>query len=204
MKKLLILVLISSFLGSCSYRADRIAIQPFNDLDQQTVDSVSSILNRKFDSKVYVLSKKTLPKSSFVNVKSPRYRADSLLKYLKSIKPDSIDLILGLTSNDISTTKRDKNGEIKEPKSRYEDWGIFGLGYRPGPACVISTFRIRNTSKKQFIERIQKIATHEIGHNIGLKHCPNEKCVMQDAAETIATVDKAGFELCDDCRRKVD
>ena len=58
---------------------------------------------------------------------------------------------------------------MKKPKSKYEDWGIFGLGYRPGNAAMVSTFRLRKPGLT--IERLQKVVTHEIGHNLGLKHC---------------------------------
>ena len=141
--------------------------------------------------------------NAFVNIKSPRYRADSLLIDLFQNRPDSIDYLLGITSKDISTTKRDSKGNIRQPKSKYLDWGIFGLGYKPGVSCVISTYRLNNGKSDLLISRVQKIAVHEIGHNMGLDHCETEKCVMQDAVETISTVDNEGFELCERCYKKL-
>jgi archaemetzincin len=47
------------------------------------------------------------------------------------------------------------------------------------------------------------VAIHEIGHNLGLKHCSTPKCVMQDAVETIKTVDVAGVELCNSCKKEI-
>ena len=126
-----------------------------------------------------------------------------LLKYLKSIRPDSIDFMLGLTATDISTTKKDKLGRIKQPKSKYEDWGTFGLGYRPGSACVVSSYRLSKPNKT--IERLQKVVVHELGHNLGLKHCTSKlNCVMDDAAETIRTVDAGHITLCDKCKNVLD
>ena len=153
---------------------------------------------------VYVNQAKALPKEAFVTIKSPRYRADSLLAYQLRLKPDTIGLILGLTSKDISTTKRDRRGNIKAPESRYADWGVFGLGYRPGASCVVSTFRL-NSASPQFEQRLQKVAIHEVGHNLGLSHCDKDKrCVMQDAAESIKTIDRVGLSLCNGCQRDID
>lgn len=123
---------------------------------------------------------------------------------MREEKPDSVDFIIGLTSKDISITKRDKRGNIKKPETKYADWGIFGLGFRPGPSCVVSIHRIQNPDKALFIERFKKICIHEIGHNMGLKHCDSdENCVMRDAAETIKTVDRVKLSLCTDCKLKI-
>ena len=112
--------------------------------------------------------------------------------------------MLGLIAKDISTTKRDRYGKVKKPESKYEDWGIFGLGYRPGSSAIVSTFRIRHNDRAKFQERFQKICIHEIGHNLGLKHCEfDDRCVMRDAAETIKTVDQVDLYLCGYCRTQI-
>ncbi len=180
-----------------------IALQPYGNIDANYIDSVAASLTKMYHSKVIILETKALPASSFVNIKSPRYRADILIRLLKTQKPDSVDFILGLTNKDISTTKRDAFGNIKKPESRYKDWGVFGLGYRPGVACVISTFRLNHSSEKLFISRLQKVALHEIGHNYGLPHCKTQFCVMQDAVETIKTIDKVNPQLCMKCTKKI-
>ena len=66
---------------------------------------------------------------------------DQLIKILKETKPDSLDFIIGLIDKDISTTKKDSKGHPLEPISKYQDWGVFGLGYRPGVSCIVSTYR---------------------------------------------------------------
>lgn len=191
------------FCCSCSSKPERIGIQPYGNLDQDVINLISDILKKTYNTDVILLPKKALPKSAFVTIKSPRYRADSLLIDLLKIRPDSIDYIIGVTSKDISTTKRNAKGEIKNPKSKYTDWGIFGLGYKPGKSCIISTFRLKKTTSETFKSRVQKIAVHEIGHNLGLDHCKTKKCVMQDAVETINTIDLANFELCEKCYRYI-
>ena len=198
-----IIIIVTLLLLSCSSKPNYIGIQPYGKIDGKIIDSITGILKRTYNLKIVTLKDRKLPKNAFVNIKSPRYRADSLLIDLVQNRPDSIDYILGITSKDISTTKRDSKGNIRQPELKYLDWGIFGLGYKPGVSCVISTHRLKNGKSDLLISRVQKIAVHEIGHNMGLDHCETEKCVMQDAVETITTVDSEGFELCEKCYKKL-
>jgi archaemetzincin len=181
----------------------RIAIQPYGKVDPAWKDSVRVALKREFNADVTVLPVQSLPANTFINIKSPRYRADKIIRHLREIKPDNIDYILALTDRDISTTKKDVSGNTLSPASKYDDWGVFGLGYRPGPSCIVSTFRIQNTSKTKFFGRLQKISIHEVGHNLGLQHCDTQQCVMRDAVESILTVDAVQPYFCDKCKRKI-
>ncbi len=188
---------------SCTNENIVIGIQPIGDVSRVYCDSVKSALEEVYGSEVLLLPEIKIPQHTFINVKSPRYRADKLIKHLKENKPSNVTYTIGLISKDISTTKRGEDGEIKKPKSKYEDWGIFGLGYRPGPSCIVSTYRLKNKNQGLFYSRLKKIAVHEIGHNLGLPHCPDKNCVMQDAAESISTIDNVSMVLCDKCRRKI-
>jgi archaemetzincin len=180
-----------------------IGLQPLGGFDKGLMDTISGTLKSIYGFNVVLLENSELPAHAFVQIKSPRYRADSLLRYLLKIKPDTIDYIMGLTSQDISTTKRDRNGRMLQPESKYLDWGIFGLGFRPGKSCVISTYRIYDNDQAKFINRLTKVCVHEFGHNLGLSHCQNDQCVMQDAEETIKTVDSENLKLCISCKARI-
>jgi archaemetzincin len=191
------------FLLRCSdERVTKVGIQPYGNFDQKLVDTVLNTLKKAYGVKIYALKSENIPQETFINIKSPRYRADKIIAILKHQKSDTLDYIVGLTIEDISFTKREA-GKIKEPKSKYEDWGIFGLGYRPGPSCVISTCRLNEKGRTVLIERLKKIAIHELGHNIGLDHCDSELCVMKDAAESIKTVDSIDSRLCNQCQHSL-
>lgn len=173
------------------------------DMSLSFKDTIIAAIKNTYGFKTIFIGKKEIPRSFFIAIKSPRYRADSILRYLKNIKPDTIDYIVGLTDYDISATKKDQNGNTLEPKSKYEDWGIFGYGNVNGPACVVSTYRLKTNQKSLLFERIKKVVIHELGHNLGLKHCKNNRCVMTDAVEKLSTVDEESKELCEECREKI-
>ncbi len=200
-----VLVILLSFLSCDGLFRDKnkIIVQEFTGLEPGLADTLRNCIQDFYPLEIIESEEIEIPENAFVNIKSPRYRADTLLKFLKRIRHDDVYYIIGLTSADISTTKRDAIGRVKKPESRYQDWGVFGLGYRPGPSCIVSTFRIKHSNHKVFISRFKKICIHEIGHNMGLKHCPNEECVMRDAAESIKTIDYVKLDLCDDCKNEV-
>jgi archaemetzincin len=122
-----------------------------------------------------------------------RYRADSLLIFLSKIRMERTHIIVGLTSEDISCTTE-----------TYDDWGIFGFGYMPGDASVVSTFRLgrNNAGKGLLYERTLKILLHEIGHNTGLEHCNDSDCLMADYDGSIRSMDQTGLVFCDNCRMR--
>lgn len=196
-------ILLAFTIVGCSHEQPTIGVQPLEDFNKALTDTIALSLEKTYGFKVIILKSVLIPKETFVNTKTPRYRADSLLKFLKLKKPDTISYVLGLIDKDISVTKRDLFGNIKEPHTKYSDWGVFGLGYQPGSSSIVSSYRLQNSSNKLFNERMRKVSIHELGHNLGLGHCKSSLCVMQDAAETIETVDKVKAELCIQCRKKI-
>ncbi|WP_297333698.1 zinc-dependent metalloprotease family protein [Flavobacterium sp.] len=180
-----------------------VGIIPYRNIDDSKVALVSKAITDYYGIKVKVLPHSEFPSSAFVNIKSPRYRADSLIAIQeRNMQPD-VDYILGLTDKDISVTKRDENGNIKPPEWKYNDFGVMGLAYRPGNSCIVSDFRLKHKNKEVQFGRFKKVAIHELGHNFGLPHCPDKSCVMTDAVERISTIDNAKPELCIACKKKL-
>lgn len=124
-----------------------------------------------------------MPTSAYLPSRD-RYRADSLIRWLHGMAgPDQV--ILAITNLDISTTK-----------DSIADWGVMGLGYQPGNACVASDFRL---VKKEYF---WKIALHELGHTAGLSHCPVDTCLMVDAEGHDRT--EVMKDFCPSCRKQLE
>lgn len=200
---------LSLLLLSCSTKADKITIvgiQAYNGFPKEKSNLIAKTISDFYGVKTILLDEKTISKKAFVNMKSPRFRADSIILFQRRAlaETDTLDFILGLTAKDISTTKYEKGRKMKLPAYKYQDWGVMGLGYCPGNSCVISTFRIRHKNSETETLRLKKVSVHEFGHNLGLPHCTDKKCVMTDAVESVATIDNAKLELCKKCKIQID
>ncbi|MBL0357578.1 MAG: hypothetical protein IPP72_12170 [Chitinophagaceae bacterium] len=161
----------------------------YENFDTSLLSSAVAEATTFYNCTATVLSSQDLPAFAYQGY---RYKADSLLKFQTSLLPTSAESVVGITNKDISTSQ----GEHK-------DWGVFGLGYCPGKACVISVFRLKSGTYDQIKERFIKVVLHELGHNMGLPHCNanNEHCLMNDAKGTGATVDKEKKWLCPNCQQ---
>lgn len=166
----------------------KLVLQPFGQVPKRSVEGVREALKNSFNCEVQIAATIPLPQSAYTKPRN-RYRAEKILDFL--VERSNGEIILGLTSSDISTTKED-----------VADWGIFGLGRMPGKAAVISTFRLSRPGKISPQTRLERVAVHEIGHTLGLPHCPTVSCLMEDAKGSIKTVD-GETEFCRDCLRKL-
>jgi archaemetzincin len=126
-----------------------IILQPFNDVTNEELGLVKNALEKQHNIKVTILERIKMPSIAYVNIKSPRYRADIMLKELVKMKKPNSHFIMGLTSSDISITKHGADGDVKKPASTYNDFGIYGLGYCPGKATIVSTFRLGKNKVKR-------------------------------------------------------
>lgn len=168
-----------------------VLLQPLAFDDSATFAFLKDSIEQFYPVTVVVLPVKQFPDHIYYQPRS-RYRADRIIHWLRLNMIDSARAIVGVTTKDISVTK----GEIY-------DYGVMGLGYRPGHACVVSSFRLSKTarSKKHLEQRLFKLAVHEMGHNFGLPHCLNETCIMVDA-EGQMKLDQEK-ELCISCKEKL-
>lgn len=196
------------FVGGCRRgNGDKhsvIVLQPLNNYDKKQISFIKEELQHFYQRKVIVLPDKEIPATFIDRSKGKRYAAPALIRWLSENKPDTAITVVGLTSEDIFTTKKDSNGKIKKPESTYAVWGVFGLGYCPGGSCVISDKRLMTSDVMKFRHRLRTVVIHEVGHNLGLPHCPQRAgCIMSDANEVISTVDNSSKTFCKSCSKKI-
>jgi archaemetzincin len=165
-------------------------IQPLGKGPNQTdIGFVAQSLSAFYRLRVQLLEPTPLPRGAFYPARG-RYRAERLLDFLEPRLPKDGHRIVGLTEVDISTTK-----------APHEDWGILGLATLDGRAAVLSSFRCRRKAQSRQHARIRfgKVAVHEIGHTLGLSHCPSRGCLMEDGGGSVLTSDRE-YDLCARCR----
>jgi archaemetzincin len=187
---------------------------PLGDVPAGEVEEVRQTLLRYYDLRITVASPTAFPAYTtneavgkvMKTVLPLRYRADSLLRFLNREKKGKHDYVLGVANVDITCTNRYENGQIQFPAWMHADWGIFGLGYLGGTACIVSSFRLRFDMPPlpKLNSRIAKVARHEVGHNFGLNHCLNH-CFMSaaDLRNALVALDNESDSLCASCKYKL-
>ena len=155
-----------------------IIILPLGKIDNAVVNEIYISIKRIIPD-IKIMQKESMPSISYYRPRN-RYRADTLINWMSKRAKEN-EIYVGITTLDISHTK-DKN----------QDYGIMGLGFQPGKACVASSFRLKN--KASFF----KVVIHELGHTSGLPHCPKRTCFMRDADGHDSTAEET--EFCKKCK----
>jgi len=157
----------------------QIAVIPLGKPSRHTLQLVEASLKRTYDAKVVELPGLTLPKSAYRSSRN-RYDAEGLLAHIPARQSWKT---IGVTDRDIST-----------PAHGVSDYGIMGRAGIGAPVAVVSSYRAK--------AGVGTVAIHEIGHTLGLPHCPNVKCVMVDAKGT-ARVAKSSGRFCQTCAARI-
>ncbi len=130
------------------------------------------------------------PSEAYVT-KRGQYHSTRILALLeKHVQNIQANRILGLTAFDLYV-----------PGMSF----VFGEARCPGRAAIISTRRLKPSPRKNqnlLGKRVLKEAVHEVGHMLGLKHCPNAPCVMY-FSEHIRDTDRKESAFCIECRSQL-
>ncbi|CAN1557186.1 COG1913 Predicted Zn-dependent proteases [Flavobacteriaceae bacterium] len=192
MKKLLLIIPIVLIVLTSFYflkPVKTIYIQPLGEVSPEYIALVKKSIKTFYGFECIIKPEKSITK----NMLSPiRKRIDADKAILQNL---SFDNYIIITEKDICHRKDQNNTE----------YGILGLGGICGKTCIISTFRLkRKVSKQKILERLEKVALHEIGHNLGLNHCENNnKCMMSSAKGAISQVDYEGVWFCEKCMKQI-
>jgi archaemetzincin len=119
-----------------------------------------------------------------------QYPGDPFLAVLAAARLREEEVILGVTGVDLTA-----------PGLNF----VFGLADPPSRCAVISLARLypefygQPRAPRLFKARAVKEAVHELGHLLGLGHCPDPACVMA-FSNSLADTDRKGPGFCRRCR----
>ncbi len=161
-----------------------IQILPIGDVDLNILKNLITQLEKIFY-KLEIIDVVPLLDSAY-NSKRNQYLSDELLREVKwHATINDGNHILGITMVDLYTHGLNF---------------VFGQAELPGKAAIISLNRLNHHSKEVFNSRMFKEAIHELGHTLGLRHCPDFKCVMH-FSNSLKDTDIKNKNYCDRCSK---
>jgi len=156
---------------------DELFIVPFNGMPLGIAHALALELEGR-GIKTHVDEAVPLPSAAYAPARG-QFRADSLLDLLSGYRRH----VLGVTHRDLFA------GDLNF---------VFGIA-APAGACLVSTARLlAGADDKLFLARLLKEAVHELGHTLGLPHCPDPDCVMR-FSNSLADTDRKGDAYCSGC-----
>ncbi|MEM5766211.1 MAG: archaemetzincin family Zn-dependent metalloprotease [Candidatus Aenigmatarchaeota archaeon] len=167
----------------------KITIVQLGKISEDMLTTIASELREKFGLSTETTKPIEIPKEVFNEIRQ-QYPAPLVLKFLSE---KFYGKTLGITDKDLYAENLNF---------------VFGQAYCPGNYGIVSIHRLDPTFYKQtsnenlFIERAVKEVIHEVGHMLGLGHCPISTCVMS-FSNTVSDVDRKGKNLCQSCHKIV-
>lgn len=165
-----------------------VCLQPLGEHDAGLLAPIARGIAQAYGFTVRPLPAVRLPDAAWYPPRA-RHRADALLQHLlfdRLPASPGCHALLGVTGVDISTTK-----------GPHSDWGVLGLAFLGQRVAVVSSHRLAGVARPRVVERMTKVAIHELGHVVGIGHrSDGPACIMNDAVGAVATIDRAQGALC--------
>jgi len=170
-----------------------LVIVPLGEPAPDLVEHLAASLRARFRMRVQVTKPEPLPQAAWYPPRK-RWRAEKLLRHLERMDLGDAWRVCGITEAPISTTKG----------KRY-DYGIAGLATIGGKAGVLTAWlfrRVKNKSRRRYLRYMDNLVLHEMGHTLGLDHCPLPRCIMADAkGNALRAARRSINQFCPRCTR---
>jgi len=172
----------------------KIILIPMGAIEGRVLDALEKDLALKFGRKVERRPSIQMPADAFHPARS-QYFSSFILKKLHALFEErKTDVFLAVADVDLYAEGLNF---------------VFGEAEFKGRFAVISITRLRQgfysfpENKSLFIDRAKKEAVHELGHVIGLEHCPDAQCVMHFSNSLLDT-DRKSASFCSPCQARLE
>lgn len=169
-----------------------IYLVPIGNVESESLQFLTEQLKTKFG-KCVLKENIEIPQSAF-NPRRGQYLSTAILSKLEQINVPEDSKILGVTNVDLYVSRLNF---------------VFGEASLAGKTAVISLARLKPEfygsppNESLFRQRMVKEAVHELGHTLGLRHCPDKHCVMY-FSNSLRDTDIKSDQFCQNCLKKLD
>ncbi len=166
-------------------RPMKVLLQPIGEGDWQLLARLAIRLPHLLPFVECQVSPKTVSLPPGAVTPRRQWLANVLLAHLSV--PQGFDRIVGIT-----------NVDLVVPPFNF----VFGVAEISGQRAVVSTARLVDRKDEVTELRALKEILHELGHTLGLSHCPNPTCVAA-FSNTLADTDRKGPKFCLKCYQQL-
>ncbi|MCX7643406.1 MAG: hypothetical protein N2116_06330 [Armatimonadetes bacterium] len=166
-------------------RPMRVMLQPIGESDWQLLARLAIRLPQHLPFVECQVSPRTLSLPPGAITPRRQWLANVLLAQL--VVPPGFDRVVGVT-----------NVDLVVPPFNF----VFGIAEVDGRRAVISTARLMDHDAEVTEVRALKEVLHELGHTLGLPHCPDPSCVAA-FSNTLADTDRKGPKFCLKCYQRL-
>ncbi|MFP4081902.1 MAG: archaemetzincin family Zn-dependent metalloprotease [Candidatus Aminicenantes bacterium] len=177
--------------GFSSHPGTKIHVVPLDDIKDWVLGEVSSHLDETFHCRVEISPPMKIPPDAYHPQRKQFFSSRILNALHRSLSAHQKGKVLALADVDLYV-----------PSLNF----VFGEAELGGKFAVISLSRLRQSfyglpeNRTLFLERTVKEAVHELGHTFGLRHCPNQECVMH-FSNSLSDTDRKSPSFCSRCQR---
>lgn len=192
MRVAVMLALFSLIASSAPAALLNISLIPCGPVSEEVLVYLEEGLCREFGAEVRRGQPTAVPASAYAP-KRRQYLADAFTELVPPATLSRRNLALVVTAVDLYV-----------PTLNF----VFGLADLRRHVAVISLARLspefygQRSNPKLVNQRALKEAVHEVGHLLGLSHCPDPACIMF-FSNTLADTDRKGPGFCPTCRRQL-
>jgi archaemetzincin len=168
-----------------------IELQPVGDIEPDILHRLRDRLHKTFGCPIHIKALIAIPQESF-SPDRDQFLSDTFLMTLAADKKPGV-YRLGITGVNLYTEELNF---------------VFGQADSAGKVSIISLHLLRPENYGHppdvhlLIQRAEKEAVHELGHNLGMGHCTDPSCVMHFSNSLIDT-DVKNPHFCSKCQPKL-
>ena len=167
-----------------------IAVLPLGLIPDAATQSVAKHIPTYFNQSGHILPRHEIPEGAYDN-RRKQYDAGLIIKALKAMPFDGYTKVIAILGVDLFI-----------PIFTH----VLGEAQEGGRFALASMYRLREgltettPSMSKVVERLAKIAMHELGHLFNLVHCSDPKCIMHFAGN-LENLDEIVLAFCGYCLR---